>query len=86
MRGMKVLLSVFGFGVGLVATLVIALFSSAPSRSTYALVDGGSSNPLNFMETPSYFIIGIPLICALLGWITAYVLIKRGWELSHTVK
>ncbi|WP_032402332.1 hypothetical protein [Rhodococcoides fascians] len=86
MRSLKVLLSVFGFGVGLVATLVIVLFSSVPTRSTYAFVDGSRSQSLNFVEMPGYFVIGIPVICAVLGWLTASVLIKRGCELSRTMK
>lgn len=84
MRSLRALLSLFGLGIGLLATVVLELFSSAPSRSDYAFVVGRSTpTVLSFTETPLVFVVGVPILCALVGWVTALVLTRRGWAIGR---
>ncbi|MGB3170716.1 MAG: hypothetical protein WBB62_14815 [Rhodococcus sp. (in: high G+C Gram-positive bacteria)] len=83
MRSLKALLTVFGLALGLVTTVVLAFLSDATSRSTFAFVDEStSSTGVSFTQTPLLFVVGVPLVCAVLGWITALILTKRGWAVS----
>ena len=87
MRSLKVLLTVFGLVMGFVVTLVLALFSSGPTRSNYAFVSGHSESTVNFSaftDSPLYFVIGVPVAGALIGWVTAWVLIRRGWRMNRS--
>lgn|GEM_PF-2931127 len=52
-------------------------------QSTFAFVDEStSSTGVSFTQTPLLFVVGVPLVCAVLGWITALILTKRGWAVS----
>lgn len=85
MRSVRGLLAGFGCVIGLLAVLVLAALSSGTSRIDYAFVDGRSTpTVLSFTETPILFVVVVPIVCALLGWMTAALCTKRGWVLAKT--
>jgi hypothetical protein len=85
MRSLKLLLPVFGLVLGLISTVLLAVFSDSTSRSSYAFAgESTSSAGLSFSENPLLFVVVVPLLCAVLGWLTALVLTKRGWVMSRS--
>ncbi|OZD58387.1 hypothetical protein CH263_24295 [Rhodococcus sp. 06-1059B-a] len=83
MRDLRRLLALFGFVVGLVAVVAMSALPSGPYRSDYAFVESGSRTSFveSTTETPMLFVIGVSVVCALVGWFVGSLLIRRGWTL-----
>lgn len=83
MRDLRRLLACFGAAVGLIAVVVMSALPSGPYRSDYVFVESGSRTTFieSTTETPILFAIGVPVVCALVGWFVGSLLIRRGWTL-----
>nr|WP_296780335.1 hypothetical protein [Rhodococcus sp. (in: high G+C Gram-positive bacteria)] len=81
---MSVLLTTFGFVLGLLTTVGLAAFSDGTSRSDYAFAGQDTiSIGLTFTEAPVLYVICVLIVCALIGWLTAVVLVKRDWTITR---
>lgn len=88
MRALRVLLVGFGFLLGLLIAGIglVVDWLAGPFRTNFAYVEGDSYGTLVAIavDQPSlYFPIVLPLFGALLGWLAAILVARRGWQLAR---
>ncbi|WP_305091443.1 hypothetical protein [Prescottella sp. R16] len=89
MRALRILLSCFGFVTGLLVNACLLLESvwmDEPTRTTFSSVGDDTYGTVSYALDPwsAGILLVVPVVGALLGWLTGALAGRAGWVLTRT--